>query len=74
MTEQPVYGRQPAENRPECPYCHQRCTAGSTSGGITRYYCRNEACGLTYSVKIPRPDIGEIQQQQAADTGFDPRK
>lgn len=74
MTDQTIYARQPAENRPNCPYCHELCIAGSTSGGITRYYCKNQSCGITYSVKVPRPDIREIQRQEAAGTEFDPRK
>lgn len=68
------YGRQPAENRPICPYCEKPCTAGSSPGGITNYYCKNESCGITYSVKVPRPNIREIMQQQASEMNFDPRK
>jgi hypothetical protein len=68
------YGRQPAENRPVCPYCKTACTAGSSPGGITKYYCRNEDCGIFYSVKVPRPNLREIMEQQAGEMNFDPRK
>lgn len=74
MTDQNQYARQPAENRPVCPYCKVKCTAGSTVGGITNYYCRNEGCDISFSVKVPRPNIAEIVADDLSDPNFDSRK
>lgn len=74
MTDQKIYARQPAENRPTCPYCGEKCTAGSTQGGITNYYCRNDDCSITYSVKVPRPNIAEIVAEDMTEINFDSRK
>lgn len=74
MTDQNQYARQPAENRPVCPYCNEKCTAGSSPGGITHYYCKNADCHIPFSVKVPRPNIAEIVAEEQAEINFDSRK
>lgn len=74
MTDQNQYARQPDENRPVCPYCKVKCTAGSTVSGITYYYCRNEDCGIRYSEKVRRSNIAEIVADDLSDPNFDSRK
>lgn len=72
----PTRPRLGSSHQPRCPYCSTDekevlCTARSTRTLITYYSCKTEGC--TFSVKIPRPDIGDQVGRRRRNQGFSAR-
>lgn len=70
---------QPAESprarqtsQPFCPYHKDvRCKSRNSGAFFTRYYCPVDGC--TFSVKLPRPEIGQRTREADEEEGFSAR-